>query len=244
VDAEHRRRLVRHTALGCAALMLAVTTLSAFVRLANVELGGAAETDAVLLARGAHRIAASSVLLVVIGLLALSLGPRPYLQREGRHALVLLMLTVFLAVLGRWSAGNPAPVVTLGNLLGGFLLFALCWRLAWPMTRSLAPPLQRLAWLAAAVLVLQVGFGALGLAVHPWSAVVVLLVIVPFAAALWRAGQRGTAAAVVMLLMLQLGLGVLQLAAGQPTGVVLAHNVTALLLLATLLRVVRLPLLD
>lgn len=224
--------------------MLAVTTLSAFVRLANVELGGAAETDAVLLARGAHRIAASSVLLVVIGLLALSLGPRPYLQREGRHALVLLMLTVFLAVLGRWSAGNPAPVVTLGNLLGGFLLFSLCWRLAWPMAGRLAPPLQRLASFAAAVLLLQVGFGALGLAVHPWSAVVVLVVLAPLGVALWRNGQRGTATALAGLLVLQLGLGLVQLASGQPLGLVLAHNVTALLLLATLLRVVRLPLLD
>ena len=224
--------------------MLAVTTLSAFVRLANVELGGAAETHAVLLARGAHRIAASSVLLVVIGLLALSLGPRPYLQREGRHAVVLLVLTVFLAVLGRWSAGNPAPVITLGNLLGGFLLFALCWRLAWPMAGPLALPLQRVAWLAAAVLLVQVGFGALALSIHAYSAIVVLLVLAPFTAALWRTGVRGTAATLAGLLALQLGLGLLQLATGQPAGLVLAHNVTALLMLATLLRVVRLPLLD
>lgn len=194
-----RRRIARHTALAGAGLMLAVTTLSAFVRLANIGLDGAPETDAVLLARGAHRIAASTVLLVVLALLALSLGPRPYLQREGRHALALLLLTVFLAVLGRWSSGSPAPAVTLGNLLGGFLVFALFWRLALPEPRPLDARLQQFAGLAAAAL--------------------------------------------LALLAVQLTLGLLQYTSGQPLGLVLAHNIVALLLLATLLRFVRLPLL-
>jgi len=240
---ERRRRIVRHTALACAGLMLAVTTLSAFVRLANIGLDGAPETDAVLLARGAHRIAASTVLLVVVALLAVSLGPRPYLQREGRHALALLVLTVFLAVLGRWSGGSPAPAVTLGNLLGGFLVFALCWRLALPEPRPLDARLQQFAGLAAALLLLQVSFGALGLAVHPYSGLVVLLVLAALGAALWRAGQRPGATVLLALLAAQLALGLLNYAAGAALGMVLSHNIVALLLLATLLRVVRLPLL-
>jgi heme a synthase len=238
---ERRRRIARHTALACAGLMLAVTTLSAFVRLANLGLDGAPETDAVLLARGAHRIAASTVLLVVFALLAVSLGPRPYLQREGRHAVALLALTVFLAVLGRWSGGSPAPAVTLGNLLGGFLVFALCWRLALPGDGLLAARLQRFATLAAAVLLLQVSFGALALDVHRFSAVAVLLVLAPLGAALWRAGHRQGAALLLGLLAAQLTLGLVHYASGQPLGLVLAHNIVALLLLATVLRLVRLP---
>lgn len=244
MELERRRQAIRYTALACAVLMLAVTTLSAFVRLANIGLGGGPETDAVLMARGAHRVAASTVLLVVIALLVLSLGPRPYLEREGKHALALLALATFLAVLGRWSSGAVASPVVLGNLLGGFLMFALCWRLAMPESRPMPPRLEQLAWLAAAVVLLQVGLGALALAAHRYSAVAVLILLAPFAVLLWRAGQRGTGAALLALLVVQLTLGVVHFATGQPLELVLAHNIVALFLLATLLRVVRLPLLQ
>ena len=45
------------------------------------------------------------------------------------------------------------------------------------------------------------------------------------------------------MLAAQLALGLLNYAAGAALGMVLAHNIVALLLLATLLRVMRLPLL-
>jgi heme a synthase len=156
-----RRQLARRIALGCAALMFAVTSLSAFVRLANIGLGGAPETDAILMARDTHRIAASIVLLGVIALAVVSLGPRPYLQREGRHALALIALAVFLALIGRFSSGVVTPPIVLGNLLGGFLMFALCWRLALGEPRALAPAAERLAWLALAVVLAQLVFGTL-----------------------------------------------------------------------------------
>jgi heme a synthase len=161
VEIERRRRYIRHAALACVVLLFAVTTLSAFVRLANLGLGGGPETEAVLMARDGHRIAAATVLLGVLALLVLSLGPRPYLEREGRHALALLMLAVFLAVVGRASAGVVTAPILLGNLLGGFLMFALAWRLAWPAARPLAPRLEPLAWLGAAALLLLVALVAL-----------------------------------------------------------------------------------
>lgn len=197
---ERRQRFVRHVALACTVLMFAVTTLSAFVRLAGVATGGLpgelAEPDAVIAARAAHRVAASTVLVLVIGLLALSLGPRPFLPREGRHSLALFLLVAFLAVLGRWSSGNVGPAVTLGNLLGGFLVFALCWRLALREPRPLSAQRHRLAVLAAAVLVLEVS------------------------------------------------LFTLVYAPAVPLGLAMAHNIIAMLLLAALLRVLRLPMLD
>ena len=235
---ENRRRWLRRTARACSLLVLAVTMLSAFVRLVGMD------TDAVLLARGAHRIAASTVLLGVIALLAISLGPRPYLQREGRHALMLLVLVVFLAVLGRWSAGTPAPPVVLGNLLGGVLLLALCGRLVLPARAALAARLRPWAWLAAGLLLMQVVLGALRSPVHPFSAVALLLVLAPVAAALWREGERRVAVAVLALLGAQLAVGALQFGAGQPVGLVLLHNTIAVLLLATLVHVLRIPALD
>lgn len=196
MEIDGRRRTFRNVALACAALMFAVTALSAYVRLANAGSGGGTETDMVLLARGAHRVAASTVLLGFIALVLLSLGPRPYLQREGKHALALLALVVFLAVLGRWSGGAVAAPIVLGNLLGGFLAFALCARLALPRDRPVTARLERWAWLAAGVVVLLAVLGALVLPAH------------------------------------------------LPLGWMLVQNVAALLLLAALLRVVRLPWLD
>jgi heme a synthase len=245
VATERRVAAVRGTALLCAAVILAVTTLSAFVRLSNAaaDLQGI-ESDAVLAARAAHRIAASSALLLVIGLVGLSLGPRPFLQREGRHALALLALVAFLAVLGRWSAGTVAPAIVLGNLLGGFLLFALCWRIAWPVAPILPDRAQPLAALAVVVVLVQVALGGLSHPAHPYGAVVVLAAVGSLAVALWRAGRRGLAELLVVLLASQLALGAAHLAAGSPPGMVLAHNVVALLLLASLLRVVRLSWLE
>lgn len=238
---ERRAAAVRWTALCCAVVILAVTTLSAFVRLSNAaaDMQGV-ESDAVQAARAAHRIAASGALLLVIGLVGLSLGPRPFLQREGRHALALFVLVAFLAVLGRWSAGTVAPAIVLGNLLGGFLLFALCWRIAWPAPPSLPDGARPLAALAVVVVLIQVALGGLDHPAHPYGAIAVLAAAASLAVALWRAGRRGLAASLAVLLAGQLALGTAHVAAGSPPGMVLAHNIIALLLLASLLRIVRL----
>jgi heme a synthase len=162
VSAVARRRVfVRRIALGAAALMFAVTTLNAFVRLANVSLGGAPETEAMLMARDAHSTAAMIVLLCIVAIAAVSLGPRPYLAREGKHALALIGLAVFLAVTGRISGGVVTLPFVFGNVFAGFLLFALCWRLAFAEPRVLAPGQERLAWLAVAAVVLQLALGTL-----------------------------------------------------------------------------------
>jgi heme a synthase len=238
VATERRLAAFRYTALACALLMLAVTMLSAFVRLTG------ADTDAVLLARGAHRVAASTVLVAVIALLAISLGPKPYLQREGRHALALLALAVFLAVLGRWSSGTPPPPVVLGNLLGGFLMLALCGRLVLPARPELSERFRYYAWLAVGILLLQVVLGALRHPAHPLTAVALLVLLAPFATALWYEGERAIGIAILALLGTQLAIGVLQYASGQPVGLVLAHNTIAVLLLTALLYRVQVPGLD
>jgi len=70
-------------------------------------------------------------------------------------------------VLGRWTSDARLPAVTLGNLLGGFAMFAVSVRLALttaapssaarPAPRRLAP----WAWLGAAVLMAQVVLGGM-----------------------------------------------------------------------------------
>jgi heme a synthase len=174
-------------AWACAALVLAITTLSAFIRLSHVGLGcepwpqcyarsaqsSAAEPPDTLVAaaRIAHRVVAVIALLLVIALVMNALSTAPVLWREGRMALGLLALALFLAILGRWTAGARLPAVMLGNLLAGFAMFALSCLLAWtagqrPAVDAATDRMARWATIGAAVLVAQIVLGGLVSAGH------------------------------------------------------------------------------
>ncbi len=180
-DAAQRRARLRRLALLCAALVLAITSLSAYIRLKQAGLGCAdwpacygqrlrdaqagrgaeAEPGGIAVARAAHRVAAVAALLVVLALLATA-ARRPRLTLETALALALLALSIGLAVLGRWSAGARVPAVAVGNVVGGLAMFALAWRLAWPAPAGPPAPGQR-CWArgAAALLVAQIALGTL-----------------------------------------------------------------------------------
>ena len=178
---DRRSGVLRRFAALCAVLVLAITSLSAFIRLSGAGLGcadwpacygrnlrdpqqGVAPptegATARAAARLAHRIVAVAALLLVITMVLACLASPPVLWREGRIALALLGLALFLAVLGRWSSGARVPAVTLGNLLGGFAMLALSCRLARSGPGS---PARLASWAAfgAALLVLQVTLGGL-----------------------------------------------------------------------------------
>ena len=179
-DAQRTHRWLPRLAWLCAAMMLIITSLSAFVRLVNTGVGctpwpacygqvgslvadavhpGASET-AVAAARAAHRVVASGSLVVILVLLSLSLQQR--LRRQMWHAGGLLALALFLAGLGIAARGSLAPAVTLGNLLGGFAMLALSVRLArLPDASRAASPLVPWAWAALALTLLQVALGAM-----------------------------------------------------------------------------------
>ncbi|MCV2367047.1 COX15/CtaA family protein [Roseateles oligotrophus] len=150
---DHRLKALRRLALLCMIMVLAVTGLSAYIRLSKVGLGctdwpqcygqslrqaqqGQAPTTqeqtSTAMARLAHRATAVTALLLVIMMVmsCYGAGAGPALRQHGPTALALLGLTLFLAVLGVWSSGARVPAVTIGNLLGGFGLLALCGRLS------------------------------------------------------------------------------------------------------------------
>ena len=182
-----RITLLRKLALLCAALVLAITSLSAFIRLSKAGLGcepwpqcygqGLREAPSatpqpvppvVAGARVAHRVVAVAALLVIIGMVMTTLASTPMLWRQGRMVLGLLGLALFLAVLGRWTADSRLPAVVLGNLLAGFALFALSWRLLLSTaTAPVASPVPR-GWIsiALAVLLAQIALGGLVSAVQ------------------------------------------------------------------------------
>ena len=180
--ADRRFSLLRRLALLCAVTVLAVVSLSAYMRHSKAGLGcadwpqcygqslrqlqqGAAvsadEQSATALARLAHRAAAITALLLVLLMVYVCLGIRPALRTEGGMALALLGLALFLAVLGRWSRGAQVPAVAMANLLGGFAMLALSVRL----TRAGLPQVAARwrAWVVLAMLLtsLQIALGGL-----------------------------------------------------------------------------------
>jgi cytochrome c oxidase assembly protein subunit 15 len=183
---DRRRFLLARVAWLCAVTVLAVTTLSAFIRLSNAGLGcadwpqcygqrgveataglaGGDEGTAVALARLAHRLLAVLALLLIFLLIMVAYGEPPRLHAEGRIAIGLLALALLLAVLGRWSSGSRVPAISIANLIGGFAMLALSLRLA--IGTGAAPPRrQRIAAGAAVLLLLaQVGVGGLVSASH------------------------------------------------------------------------------
>lgn len=173
--------LLRRAAWLCAVLVLVVTSLSAFLRqsgaglgctpwpachasAAQVETPRAAPSAAEQRARGLHRVVASSLLLLLAAMAALTWTGKLGSQTGGGAVYVALGLALFLAVLGVFTAQARVPAVTLGNLLGGLLLFAACVRAAVApaaMTEPTRRRLRRWAWLAGALLLVQAGLGAL-----------------------------------------------------------------------------------
>jgi cytochrome c oxidase assembly protein subunit 15 len=89
-------------------------------------------------ARLAHRIAATAVAAAVLALAILCFTERRRSRVDRMLAVALVVLTVFLAVIGRWTpTGTLLPAVTVGNLAGGFGLLTLLW---WLRLRHTADP--------------------------------------------------------------------------------------------------------
>lgn len=256
-----RHHAVRMLALCVAALMVVTIVLSATMRLsqaglgctpwpacfgqAGAQAGAQAVSDTGLaLARLLHRALASTVLVLVVVLVLATLAMRPRLVGAGRGALTLLGLTLLLALLGVTMRGSTAVPVVLGNLLGGFLMLAFAVRLGAPVASSI-----RWARPGLALLLVQIVLGALISATHATLATdawlqllhralawLLLPVLAMVALALLRRQQPAQACTLAALLVLQLLVGGLLGLAGWPLVQVLAHNLTAALLLAMLLR--------
>ncbi|MBN9406152.1 MAG: COX15/CtaA family protein [Burkholderiales bacterium] len=167
----------------CAALVLAITSLSASLRLAKAGIGcapwpachGAAQQallappaagdeaaqapasttlDAV---RSAHRVLAVATLFLILVMGAACRHAR----RARAEWWALLAVTLFLAGLGPWSARSALPAVALGNLLGGFAMLALSVRLAAPRRWAVTPAVRAWLWAAAVALLAQIVLGGL-----------------------------------------------------------------------------------
>lgn len=178
------RRAFAGLALAAAALTFVVIVASAFMRHTQAGLscadwpacygrmaigdGDAVPSTGVRLARIAHRLAATSVLALIVGMLLVAWTQRPAWKREGMLALAAFIVAAALAVLGLATPGARFPAVTLGNLLGGYLMLALLAATCAAARRTdigsvqRAPRVAPSQWSTLAVLALVVVMATLG----------------------------------------------------------------------------------
>ncbi len=276
--AQHTFLPLSRLAWACAVLILLITSLSAFIRLSRAGVGcepwpqchtlrrdmtpaaiAGLDSPGVVRARLAHRVVASAALFLVIAMLVFCYTRVPALRREGRLALALVLLGVFLAVLGRAAGDSRAVAVVLGNLLGGFAMFALAVSLALSCgartgTHAPGPRLRRFALAGLAVMAAQVAIGGLLSAtgeasrcgaslvcdVHRGGALLAVVTLLSLGVAAWRAGRRA-GAAIVVLVLGQSVLGATMSALALPLALSWAHNLVAALLAASLVSLLSPP---
>lgn len=139
------RRLFALLAYTTLVLTFVVIAASAFMRHTQAGLGCAdwpscyarvvaeapptSPTTGVYIARALHRLAASSALLLMIGMLLLARSAQNY-GRERTLALAALVIALGLAALGIVTPDAVFPAIPLGNLIGGYSLIAVLAALA------------------------------------------------------------------------------------------------------------------
>lgn len=150
---DRSRRLYTLLIFTALVLVMIVVVVSAYLRLAGSGLGcsdwpacyalirsqdGATSLAAAHLvppwATVTHRLAASALGLLVLGVVASALRRRREPGQSLAIPLALLALTVFLSLLGYRTPSPLTPWVALSNLLGGMAMLVLLW---WLGQRSL-----------------------------------------------------------------------------------------------------------
>jgi cytochrome c oxidase assembly protein subunit 15 len=135
--------------------------------LAAAKADGVSQPLSMTWPRIAHRFAASAVAVLNLILALLCWFRRPVSWQHRAIAMALLGLTLFLAVLGRWTPAARIPAVAIGNLLGGFTLLATLWwlrLLSAPATSGTSLVSRRLQYWAKfglLALVIQIALGGL-----------------------------------------------------------------------------------
>ena len=108
-------------------------------------------------ARPMHRLVASTLGLLALGIAAVSIRTR----KHRAVSLSILALTVFLAWLGIYSEGLHNPAVVMGNLSGGFAMIGLFGLLVFQETDSGEHKPRRLINAAIVMLCFQILLGGL-----------------------------------------------------------------------------------
>jgi cytochrome c oxidase assembly protein subunit 15 len=223
-------------------LTLVVTTSSAYIRLQQIETA-CAHTRAcagarpeppspaeVSGARAVHRVAASSIGLIVLAIAVLAWRGRGSASLRASATLALL-ITLFLAAIGRQASTMDAAIVA-GNVCGGMALASV---LAWLAVRARATDartrMHRWMALTATLVGSTIALGAVpgAYTLHGLAGIATAIVLVAQAVH-GPLRYRTLAIALAGLGVLQLGLGPAAAAVRFPVALGVAHNVVAAVL--------------
>ena len=220
---EHRLRLIGTWG---AILTLAVVAASALLRLAT-SLDAAGSAASILppaiesLARLAHRASATGVAILALLAAYVVATSRPVARGRICAVAAVVLLTLFLAAIGRYTTGYRHASVTVGNVTSGIALACAFW---WLRVKSTAAPVPArregvlLAMLALAAVLAQSGLGAAASAgamrgermlepFHVFGGLAILGLAVGCAARRPGNGARAPAVAIACVAALQLAIG-------------------------------------
>jgi heme A synthase len=251
-DAARRRYAV--LAVLALALTLIVVLTSAYLRHAQdavrcevasecvAQRQAVAEARSTLMARGAHRLAASGVSLLVLAMAAIAWTQRGANRLPRRWPTLALALVVALAVLGVGTTGASGPATKLGNLIGGYALLAALAA----AHSSLRPQCAGRAIRRLALVAVVLGFGQAVLGglveaesplhlLHRANGLVLAGIVASLIVRLWAAPDF-LATALTMTLCVGVAAGIAAALAPWALGAILLHGVLAAVLLALLAR--------
>lgn len=176
--AQHRDLWFRRLALAGTLLAFCVVVLGAWVRLTDAGLGcpdwpgcyghvfpeGTTHHFAQAVHEMVHRYVASTLGLIIVGLLAVAIVNRKYPEQPVAPVAVLLLVVCLQGLLGMKTVTLLLqPLIVTGHLLGGLTTLALLrWLSIVPDRRSLSPAETRLRLFAVvgfAVLAMQIFLG-------------------------------------------------------------------------------------
>jgi heme A synthase len=233
-------RVMSVLAWGALALTLVVTTASAYIRLeqsaacaratpcASLPSMRASVDAAISGARAVHLLAATAVGVLVLAIAWLCWRQPRFAALRGPCTIAVL-LTIFLAALGR-QASVASPAIVLGNVSGGMALAAV---LAWLGMRVSAPVKrepQTARWLALAGVLAG---ATIALSVVPGARAMHVIMALATAVVLGAQAVHGPslhrryAMGLAALATLQLGIGPALAAGHFPVALGIAHNIAA-----------------
>ncbi len=242
---------LRRLAWLCMLLMLVVVTASAFLRHHAGAASLSASAEQLASVRLLHRVAATLVLLGAVALVVLA--RRAGYRSALASASALLGTGLLLSAVGLAAGASRAAPVVMVNLLGGYLMLALCTRLAIAEQSPSAGARGHGAarWLLALLFLQAAGGGwssadasadcvvlqgcAVPPALHRVGGLLLGYALLLFGLMTsWRGRRAGHALLLVVLLSMLLGMYVAAVGGSTVPGLLVVHNALAALMILLL----------
>ncbi|HJW56121.1 MAG TPA: COX15/CtaA family protein [Burkholderiaceae bacterium] len=134
-------RLIVRLSVFAVLLMIIILMCSAIIRLTQDNCISLTTPDAIVVAaRFIHRISASLVGIVLVIILFLTVRLKPVPVNRIALLIILIALTLFLAMLGKFSSGTIMPAITIANIIAGMAMMTFFWLLRMDFNLAVQAP--------------------------------------------------------------------------------------------------------